>query len=319
MELKLFTERLSELGIAYTLNECMAAHTTFGVGGAADVLVSPKTEAEAAGVRHTAAECYVPLTVLGNGSDLLVSDLGVEGAVMSTAAMKNIYRENGLLVAEAGVGLSSLCLFACKSGLSGLEFAYGIPGTVGGAVYMNAGAYGGEIKDVLCSVTCLDESGRSAVLSAEKLCLGYRTSVLQSNGYILLSAAFSLSGDEPAEIKKRMLAFTEKRAAKQPIDKKSAGSTFKRPEGYYAGTLIEGCGLKGCRVGGASVSEKHAGFIVNDGGASCADIIGLICRVRDKVYNDSGVVLEPEVKFIGRPMHLPECEKGETSCPFPLI
>lgn len=300
MQLIRLTESLDRAGIGYRKDEPMAAHTTFGIGGAADLFLAPGSP-ELMRVALTAAkEAEVPVFLLGNGSNLLVSDRGIEGAVISTAGLKDISRNKTALTAGAGVKLASLCLAARDAGLAGLEFAYGIPGTVGGALFMNAGAYGGEMKDVVRSAEVLTAASELLTRAASEMALGYRTSCFKTNGDIILSVTVSLTPDDPAAITARMQDYMARRRDKQPLEYKSAGSTFKRPAGHYAGTLIEECGLKGTHIGDAEVSEKHAGFIINKGNATAAEVSALIERVQKTVSERTGVLLEPEVIAVGR-------------------
>ena len=295
-----FTNELQKNGIAFSTYEPMSRHTTFKIGGNADVFVLPKCEEELIFCVKTAEKCSISFCIIGNGSNLLVSDDGIEGAVICLLNMKEIKISGDTAVVSAGQSLMSFCMTLQRKGLSGLEFAYGIPGTVGGAVYMNAGAYGGEIKDRIVSVRYLDKSGKICVLDREQMRLGYRNSIFQGNGGIILSAEFRLNKDDSDKILERMNEYLSRRKEKQPVDLPSAGSTFRRPEGSFAGTLIEKSGLKGEKIGGAQVSEKHAGFVVNTGGATSRDVFSLIEKIQAKVLNDSGIKLQTEVIFIGR-------------------
>ncbi len=295
-----FIADLSSLNLNFTLNEPMSRHTTFGIGGNADIFINVKTPEELSGVISLARKCNIQTTVIGNGSNLLVSDDGVEGAVVRLEECEEISQNGEFITCFAGTKLATLCKFAEKNSLAGLEFAYGIPGTVGGALYMNAGAYGGEIKDVVVSAECIDREGNISVIKDTNMCLGYRTSIFKKKGYTILSVTFKLDEGIKSEISANMRDYMERRISKQPLDKKSAGSTFKRPEGAYAGALIEGCGLKGFAVGDAEVSQKHAGFVVNNGNAKCSDVLCLIDKVQQKVKEETGYDLEPEVIFIGR-------------------
>ena len=244
-------------------------------------------------------ELAVPCYLLGNGSNILFGDRGYAGAVVSLAGMKGeVRREGDTLTAPAGMPLSVLCTAALRAGLTGLEFAYGIPGTVGGAVYMNAGAYGGEMKDVLASVRYLTAEGQIVEAPAAELDLGYRHSVFESNGGCILSAAVRLAPGNPEAIAARMDDLMGRRRDKQPLDKPSAGSTFKRPVGAFAGALIEQCGLRGYRHGGAAISEKHCGFVVNLGGATCADVLALCAEVQKIVKEQTGFTLEKEIRVV---------------------
>ncbi len=280
--------------------ESMKKHTTFRIGGPADVFVVPDTVGKAAEVVRICKEQGVPYYILGNGSNLLVSDKGYRGVVVQIYKnLSAIEVEGDVVCAQAGAMLAAIAKRALASSLTGLEFASGIPGTLGGACVMNAGAYGGEMKDVLAEVTVLDENGNVRVVPAEELELGYRSSALSKNGWTALSARMQLARGDYEVIHARMEELKEKRTTKQPLDMPSAGSTFKRPEGYFAGKLIMDAGLRGFSVGGAQVSEKHCGFVVNAGDATAADVRGLIAEVVRRVKENSGVTLEPEVKMLG--------------------
>ncbi len=292
--------QLEENKITFSLNEPMHRHTSFKIGGNADVFVSVQTVEEFSLTLKLCKKAEVPVTVLGKGSNLLVSDKGIEGVVICLEKLNKITVEGEKIKAGAGVSLAALCNFAANEGLSGLEFAFGIPGSVGGAVYMNAGAYGGEIKDVLESVTAVDVDGEILTFSANELCLSYRNSIFHNNGATVVETVFALKKGIEEEIKAQMSEVMGRRKDKQPLEFPSAGSTFKRPEGYFAGTLIEQCGLKGLTVGGAQVSTKHAGFVINKGGATANDVLELIKKVQQIVFEKTGVTLEPEVIFIGR-------------------
>ena len=293
------TARLQAAGIAYKEQEPLAAHTTFKIGGPAAVFVQPADEAQLCQAVRLCRELAVPCYLLGNGSNILFGDRGYAGAVVSLAGMKReVRREGDTLTAPAGMQLSVLCTAALRAGLTGLEFAYGIPGTVGGAVYMNAGAYGGEMKDVLASVRYLTAEGDIVEAPAAALDLGYRHSVFESNGGCILSAAVRLAPGDPEAIAARMDDLMGRRRDKQPLDKPSAGSTFKRPVGAFAGALIEQCGLRGYRHGGAAISEKHCGFVVNLGGATCADVLALCAEVQKIVKDQTGFTLEKEIRVV---------------------
>ena len=288
--------RLEEEGVPFLRDEPMSRHTTFAIGGPAALFAIPRDLREVRLVQAAAREEGVPLLVLGRGSDLLVRDEGIPGAVLSMEKLSAIRREGGAkLRAQGGASLAALCRAARQAGLAGLEFAYGIPGQVGGGVYMNAGAYGGELRDVVEEVEFLDGDGELRVLSGEGLEFGYRRSFFTGKGHIILSALFSLAPGEPEAIAAAMEDCMARRRAKQPLELPSAGSTFKRPQGAYAAALIDQCGLKGLRVGGAQVSEKHAGFVVNTGGATCADVLELIRQIQETVLEKTGYHLEPEV------------------------
>ena len=281
-------------------NEEMKNHTTFRVGGPADYYVTPRTREELAAVTGLCRELEVPFYVIGKGSNLLVGDKGYRGVmIQGVQELAGIRTEEEKITAQAGASLAQIASAALAEELSGLEFAAGIPGTVGGAVVMNAGAYGGEMKDVLESVTVLTQEGEILELPAEKLGLGYRTSIIPSKGYIVLEAVMRLKKGNAGEIREKMQELREQRVSKQPLEYPSAGSTFKRPEGHFAGKLIQDAGLKGFSVGGAQVSEKHSGFVINTGTATASDIKKLIEEVIRKVQEDFGVTLEPEVKQIG--------------------
>ncbi|MCQ2496784.1 MAG: UDP-N-acetylmuramate dehydrogenase [Lachnospiraceae bacterium] len=284
----------------------LADYTSFKIGGKADVLVNPETPEDIREVYLFAKKNEIPLYVLGNGSNMLVSDEGFRGIILLIKDRQpeiNIGEtENPKQVSisvTAGCSLAKLAQEAAAQGLTGLEFAAGIPGTVGGAVVMNAGAYGGEIKDVLDFADCMDEDGEIFRLSNEECEFGYRSSVIQKKKYIVLYASFILERGDVSKIKAEIKELNERRREKQPLELPSAGSTFKRPEGKFAGKLIEDAGLKGYSVGAAQVSEKHCGFVVNRGGATAAEVYGLISDIIEKVYENSGVVLEPEVRLLG--------------------
>ncbi len=281
-------------------DELMSRHTTFRVGGPADYFLMPGNSEELSKIIRYCRENEIDFFILGNGSNLLVSDEGYRGAVIQLFRnMSGIRIEGTEIYAEAGALLSQIAAKAAAASLTGLEFAGGIPGTLGGACVMNAGAYGGEMKDVLISVTVLTPSGEVVTIPASSMELGYRTSCIPGRGLIVLGALMELSDGDPEEIRARMDALRIQRQEKQPLDLPSAGSTFKRPEGYFAGKLIMDAGLRGYTVGGAQVSEKHCGFVVNRGGATAADIRTLIREVRAQVEEQFGVSLEPEVRFLG--------------------
>lgn len=294
-----FIEELEKIAGPALRQEPMSRHTTFRVGGPADMLIHVKRE-QLAPVLRLCREYGEPYCVIGNGSNLLVGDAGIRGLVIETVTKENDARIEGeRIIAGAGMLLSKTANLALAGGLSGMEFAAGIPGTLGGAVVMNAGAYGGEMKDIIESAVVIDGFGEEKELSAEELALGYRSSCIPQNGYLVKEATLRLTQGEPADIRARMEELRIQRAAKQPLEYPSAGSTFKRPEGYFAGKLIMDAGFRGYRVGGAQVSEKHCGFVVNTGGATAEDIRRLIRDVSDGVYRKFGVVLEPEIKMTG--------------------
>lgn len=297
---KLF-DILNENNIAYKTDEPMKGHTTFKIGGPADIFITVNNTAELSLTLNACRKCGVPYMILGKGSNLLVSDDGIEGAVIELSGdFKSITVEGDTIICGAGLSLSKLCTVALEEGLSGLEFAYGIPGTVGGAVYMNAGAYGGETKDVCIEATCLTPDGAVETIGGDALDFSYRHSVFKANNSIILYAKYKLTPNDKDSIKAKMDDFMDRRRTKQPLEYPSAGSVFKRPEGAFAGTLIEQCGLKGKSVGGAQVSEKHAGFIINAGGATCDDVMELVRLVQDTVKAETGYVLEREIIRAGR-------------------
>lgn len=286
-------------GSGIFMEEPMKKHTTFRVGGPADVLVQPDETALAA-ILALCRQYYVPYSFIGNGSNLLVGDKGIRGVVIEmTDPMGNIEVHGTRITAQAGAMLSKIANTAASNGLGGMEFAAGIPGSVGGAVVMNAGAYGGEMKDIIERVYVLDENGAQLELDRTALDLSYRHSYIPDKKYIVTKVVLELVPRNEAEIRSEMKELNEKRAEKQPLQYPSAGSTFKRPEGYFAGKLIMDAGLRGYQVGGAQVSEKHCGFVINKGDATAADICQLMQDVSDKVQAQFGVVLEPEVKMIG--------------------
>ena len=286
-------------GSGIFMEEPMKKHTTFRVGGPADVLVQPDETALAA-ILALCRQYHVSYSFIGNGSNLLVGDKGIRGVVIEmTDPMGNIEVDGTQITAQAGAMLSKIANTAASNGLGGMEFAAGIPGSVGGAVVMNAGAYGGEMKDIIERVYVLDENGAQLELDRDALDLGYRHSCIPDKKYIVTKVVLELVPRDEAEIRSKMKELNEKRAEKQPLQYPSAGSTFKRPEGYFAGKLIMDAGLRGYQVGGAQVSEKHCGFVINKGDATAADICQLMRDVSDKVQAQFGVVLEPEVKMIG--------------------
>ncbi len=280
--------------------EPMSEHTTFRIGGPADLFVMPDDADE---VRDAIAACVaadVPHFVLGCGSDLLVADEGYRGVIVSCVeGLVNVTSDGDRLTCQAGVQLCEASEMACELGLTGLEFACGIPGSVGGACFMNAGAYDGCIADVLESVRCLMSDGTQQTLVADELALGYRTSRVRTDGLVTLSATFKLREGERGAIRARMDELTQRREERQPLELPSAGSTFKRPKGHFVGKLVTDAGLRGYTVGGAGVSTKHAGFVVNNGGATAADVHAVIEHVQDEVERQFGVRLEPEVRFLG--------------------
>lgn len=306
---KSVTEQLPQLGLLQ--DEPMKKHTTFRIGGSADYYAEPDMS-QISKLIEMAKACDMPVTVIGNGSNLLVGDKGIRGLVIGigkglseidvteAVAQQSTAQDNGhIITAGAGAILAAVAAKAAEASLSGLEFASGIPGSVGGAVVMNAGAYGGEIKDVLIDAKVLTAEGELKTVTRDELDLSYRHSIVPEKGYIVLSARFRLTPKPQDEIKSYMAELRAKRVEKQPLEYPSAGSTFKRPEGYFAGKLIMDAGLRGYSVGDAQVSEKHCGFVVNKGEATAADVLTLIKDVQETVLKKFGVKLEPEVKMIG--------------------
>lgn len=297
-----FCQKLKKQLTAGTLleREPMSKHTSFRIGGPADLFVQPANEEELWNALHLARQEKVPFFIVGNGSNLLVSDEGFRGMILHTGGMlKDISVEGDVIYAQAGALLSTVAKTALEHGLAGMEFAAGIPGTLGGAVCMNAGAYGGEMKDILLDAEVLTQEGERLVLPVEELNLSYRHSVIFEKNYVVLAAHIRLSRGDTAEIKNRMNELAGARRDKQPLEYPSAGSTFKRPEGYFAGKLIQDAGLKGYTVAGAQVSEKHSGFVINRGGATAEEVRFLIRQVQQKVRSQFGVELEPEVRMLG--------------------
>ncbi len=282
------------------LDEPMSRQTTFEIGGPADCLIFPHSIQEVQKIVSLVNEYKLRLTVLGNGSNLLVRDGGIRGVVVKfNGPMSEMRIEGKHIIAGAGVLLKDISEFAAAHCLAGLEYACGIPGSLGGAVFMNAGAYGGETRDVAYSVTAVAKDGSLKSYNKDELDLGYRHSVFQENGELICEVELELQPGDEAEIRSLMADYTQRRESKQPLEMPSAGSTFKRPEGYFAGTLIDQTGLKGLKVGGAQVSTKHAGFVVNAGHATAADVQGLIKEVQRLVFEKHGVKLYPEVRMIG--------------------
>lgn len=281
-------------------NEPMKKHTTFRIGGPARFFCLPRSAAQLAGTVEACEKAGMSWYILGNGSNVLVSDSGYDGVVIQLFHnMEAVRIEGCLMELEAGVLLVKAAHLAAKAGLTGLEFASGIPGTVGGALVMNAGAYGGEMKDVVREALVMTKEGKLLRLSREELELGYRTSIIARKGYVVLSALLELKEGLQTEIEDRMQELKEARTTKQPLEYPSAGSTFKRPAGYFAGKLIMDAGLRGYRVGGAEVSEKHCGFVINRGDATAEDVMKLIRHVQTEVRDKFGVELEMEVKTLG--------------------
>lgn len=282
------------------VQEPMSRHTSFRIGGPADLLAQPQSEQELAALLAKAAANAVPVTLIGNGSNLLVRDKGIRGLVVKLGNMlSDIVINDNSITFGSGVSLAMASRRAAELALSGLEFAVGIPGSIGGAVYMNAGAYDGDMSKVVTSVRVMDAAGQMEELPASALAFAYRHSSLQGSGRIVTAVTVELTPGDKQAIADKMADFSNRRITKQPLELPSAGSMFKRPPGYFAGTLIDQTGLKGYTVGGAQVSRKHAGFVVNVGGATCADVLQLIADVQDKVFAAHGVHLEPEVLLLG--------------------
>lgn len=294
-EIKLICD---EIGCEYSEETVLSACTSFKIGGKADLLVLPETEDMLAKVVSACNTANVRTLILGKGSNLLVSDEGFRGVVISTSKLDDIKLiDETTVFCQSGATLSRLCRFALDNSLTGLEFAYGIPGSAGGAAYMNAGAYGGEMKDVLCRCDHICKDGSTGFYEGSDLDLSYRHSVYSKSDKTVTALYLKLKKGDKTVIKAKMDELMGKRRDKQPLEYPSAGSTFKRPEGYFAGALIEQCGLKGYTVGGAQVSEKHAGFVVNIGGATAADVLGVIEHCKKTVFENTGVILEPEVEI----------------------
>ena len=288
----------SEIGCEYSDGVMLSAHTSFKIGGKADLFVMPDTTEKLAAVISACKKDELKVLVLGKGSNLLVSDDGFKGVVISTCALDKLELiDETTIYCQSGVTLSKLCRFALDNSLTGLEFAYGIPGSAGGAAYMNAGAYGGEMKDVLYKCDHISSDGKSGSYEGKELDLSYRHSVYSKSDKTVTALYLKLQKGDKEAIKAKMDELMGKRRDKQPLEYPSAGSTFKRPEGYFAGVLIEQCGLKGFTVGGAQVSQKHAGFVVNVGGATANDVLGVIKHCQSVVFENTGVMLEPEVEI----------------------
>lgn len=286
--------------ISLKQNVPMCEHTSFKIGGNADLFVTPQSTEELSAVLECLKNEKIPCFILGKGSNLIVSDKGIEGAVISLQRLDKISVFGDTIIASAGASLAAVCVVAMQNGLSGLEFAYGIPGSVGGAIYMNAGAYGGEMSQVVLSAKGINLCGNIVDIPLSEMQLGYRTSIFKQNGMVVTEITFKLEKGDSAEIQAKMEDYMGRRRDKQPLQYPSAGSTFKRPEGYFAGALIEKNGLKGARVGGAMVSEKHAGFVINYENATAEDVLTLMKNVQQKVFEADGVKLEPEIIFVGR-------------------
>ncbi len=296
-----FLNDFSKESIEVSIDEPMNRHTSFKIGGNADVYCEVKTRKALAKLIGLCKDNGIPYYIIGKGSNLLVSDSGIRGAVIRLGGefSEMSITEDGLIRCGAGASLASACGFALKNSLGGLEFAWGIPGTVGGAAFMNAGAYGGEMKDVVEAAIYIDESGALRSCKRDEFDFSYRRSVFTDNDYIITDVFFKLDKKPQRDIREKMDDLMNRRKSKQPLEYPSAGSTFKRPKGYFAAALIEECGLKGANIGGAEVSEKHSGFIINKNNATCEDVKNLIAYVKEQVYKQKGVELHCEVKFIG--------------------
>ncbi|SFD22032.1 UDP-N-acetylmuramate dehydrogenase [Clostridium uliginosum] len=281
------------------LSAKMSEHTHFKVGGPVDILLTPNTKQQIAESIKICKSNNIPFYVIGNGSNILVKDSGIRGVVIKLCELNIIERKQNIIKAQCGALLKDLSEEALGASLTGFEFACGIPGSVGGAVFMNAGAYDGEISYVIQEAEVIDDNGNIIVLTKDELQLGYRTSLVMQKGYVVISATFCLQDGEKEKVKNRVFELTKRREERQPLEFPSAGSTFKRPEGYFAGKLIQDAGLKGFTIGGAAVSEKHSGFVINKGNASAKDILAVIKHVQEEVKKQFGVELHPEVRILG--------------------
>lgn len=294
-------KELEAAGISVQENESLKQHTSFKIGGDAVLFAEIASQQQLSKAMQLIAQHQVEYYCLGKGSNILFSDAGFEGIILHFGKeISDIAVDGETIRAMSGASLQQVCLQAQKAGLTGLEFAYGIPGSIGGAVYMNAGAYGGEMKDVVVSVECVDQNGMVHTISGQDLQMGYRTSCFEKNGWCILSATMRLQKGDPQLILDQMQDYMSRRKEKQPLDKPSAGSAFKRPQGAYASALIDECQLKGYRVGDAAISEKHAGFIVNLGNASCADVLQVAEDVSRIVKEKTGFLLEKEIRVVGK-------------------
>ncbi len=288
-----------KIGCEYSTEAILKDYTSFKIGGKADIMVFPDSVIKFSSIIKFINDSGISFLIIGKGSNLLISDSGFKGVVINTCKFDKIELiDENTIKCQSGASLSKLCRFALENSLTGLEFAFGIPGTAGGAAYMNAGAYGGEMKDVLVSCEHMLSDGSVESYSGDELKLGYRHSVYSDTDKLIVSLTVRLEKGNKTEIKAKMDELMGKRRDKQPLEFPSAGSTFKRPEGYFAGALIEQCGLKGYTVGGAQVSEKHAGFVINIGNATACDVINVINHCQETVLSETSVTLEPEVKII---------------------
>ena len=294
-----FVEFCLDNKIPFKKDEMMCNHTSFKIGGKADYFVECQNSDSLKAILKAVKDYNMPYFILGKGSNLLVSDKGIRGVVISLLGLEEIAVDGDTITVGAGLALAKLCMVALENSLTGLEFAYGIPGSVGGALYMNAGAYGGEMSQVVVSATVLDKNGEIKEVALDDMKLSYRTSTFKTNGDIILSVKFSLNKGEKTLIKEKMDDLMSRRKDKQPLEYGSAGSTFKRPTGYFAGALIEKNNFKGVSVGGAMVSQKHAGFVINYNNATASDVLTLMEKIKSTVLVNDGVLLEPEVIFVG--------------------
>ena len=299
--MKLILEKLAAVLASENIkkNEPMKNHTSFKVGGPADLLLLPQTKEELQKVLTICRESTKPFYIMGNGSNLIVRDGGYRGIIIKTKALNRVWAAGETITAQAGISLKALADFALENSLTGLEFASGIPGTLGGAVTMNAGAYDGEMKNVIKSIEVITADGSFKTIPADACAFGYRSSILQKKPWVLVGVNLILKKGEAQTIKEKMNDLNTRRRTKQPLDYPSAGSTFRRPEGYFAGKLIQDAGFKGRSVGGAQVSEKHSGFVINKGGATADDILALITLIQTGVHQQFGVDLKTEVIVIG--------------------
>lgn len=279
-------------------DEPLSRHTSFRIGGPARLMAFPPAAEQLQKVLVLCRRWEIVPIVLGNGSNVLAPDEGINGLVVCMSGLNSVARSGSAILSDSGVTLARLASFAQQNGLSGLEFAHGIPGTLGGGVFMNAGAYGGELKDVVTESRCLTLAGEEQVLRGEEQQFSYRRSAYSDRDRIIISARLELKRGDPEEIRSKMAELSARRREKQPLEYPSAGSTFRRPEGHFAAALIEQCGLKGDTVGGAQVSEKHAGFVINRGGATCADVLRLVEHIQETVLRETGVELELEVRIL---------------------
>lgn len=281
-------------------NKPLKKYTSFKIGGNADIFIIPENETQLKNIISLINKENLPFFILGKGSNLLISDEGYKGVILNLGSgFKKIKKEGNTLICGAGVPLAKACVFAMNNSLSGLEFAWGIPGSCGGALFMNAGAYGNDISDIVTEATHITKSGEIKTLRKDEMRLSYRKSIYSENSLVITSVKMALTPAKSEDIRSKMYEIIDRRKSKQPLNYPSAGSIFKRPVGYYAGALIQQAGLKGFTVGGAMVSEKHSGFIVNKGGATAKDVCELIKIIKEKVYETSGVKLECEVKTLG--------------------